>query len=274
MKKLISIIAILATACVLQAQQSPGACNNLIAPMCRDSQTISTSAASITVQGNGGLVATFEEIIAGSPSTVSVVIKGCGDAGVCTTLDTYATVANATRSPAISTPYAYYTVTATWTGGSGVSVTVNTRETTAALPGDPAGAAATAQANAEAASVPVAVVPQGAWTQTTPTPTCGSGAATSISSTVRVSQIGKTASFNILIQDGTNGTCAGSLNVALPFTAQSRSITYCYEYNATASADLAYVLAGSSTLSVYAAGFGFAGGNGYYITCSGVVETQ
>jgi hypothetical protein len=75
--------------------------------------------------------ASMEEIIAGSPATVSVVIQGCMRGGTCTTLDTYTTVANAIRTPTISTVYDYFSVAASWTGGTNVSVTINTTLTTA-----------------------------------------------------------------------------------------------------------------------------------------------
>jgi hypothetical protein len=51
--------------------------------------------------------------------------------GTCDTLDTYTTVANSIRNPVTTKVYDYYTVTASWTGGSGVSVSVNTAITTA-----------------------------------------------------------------------------------------------------------------------------------------------
>lgn len=73
----------------------------------------------------GGLNATFEEKIAGSPATVSIVIQGCMRGGTCDTLDTYTTVANSNRAPSISKDYDYFTVTPTWTGGTSPSVTVN-----------------------------------------------------------------------------------------------------------------------------------------------------
>lgn len=74
----------------------------------------------------GGMSATFEEKIAGSPATVSIVIQGCMRGGTCDTLDTYTTVANANRpgSP-ITKLYDYFVVTPSWTGGTSPSVTVN-----------------------------------------------------------------------------------------------------------------------------------------------------
>jgi hypothetical protein len=82
---------------------------------------------STTTFGNplGALTASFEEIISGSPATVSIVIQGCMRGGTCTTADTYTTVANAVRTPVITAIYDYFSVTASWTGGASVSVTVN-----------------------------------------------------------------------------------------------------------------------------------------------------
>ena len=133
-----TLFAALVLSLVMFARDAPaqvGSCASNNSPQCRDSQVISSSGAYITVYGNGGLAASFEEVIAGSPSTVSIVVKGCGEAGTCSTLDTYTTVANAIRAPSIIAPYAYYTVTASWTGGTAVSVTVNARQSTAALQG-------------------------------------------------------------------------------------------------------------------------------------------
>lgn len=135
--KRISLVLMLAASlgAVQYACAQVGPCARSSTPQCLDSQTITTSGNAVTITGNGGLAAAFELIIAGSPSTVSIVTRGCGDSGTCTTLDTYTTVANSVRSPTVATPYAYYTVTASWTGGTSVSVKVNTRQTTAAVQG-------------------------------------------------------------------------------------------------------------------------------------------
>ena len=133
MKKLtvlLAVAAICVSAAGLRAQV--GACSANFTPQCKDTQTIATSGSTATIRSNGGLAAVFEEVITGSPATVSIVIQGCGDAGTCTTLDTYTTVANTVRTPVLTAPYAYYRVTATWTGGTSPTVTVNTRMTTAA----------------------------------------------------------------------------------------------------------------------------------------------
>jgi hypothetical protein len=131
--KIAAPIGALLLALALHAPAQVGACKANAAPQCRDSQVISASGNSINVWGNGALSGAFEEVIAGSPNTVSIVIQGCADGGTCTTLDTYTTVANSVRVPSIVAPYAYYNITATWSGGTGVSVTVNSRLTTAAI---------------------------------------------------------------------------------------------------------------------------------------------
>ena len=99
-------------------------------PQCSDSQTISSSGASIVILSNGGMSTSFEYLIQGSPATVSIVLQGCGQLGTCETLDTYSTVANSIRNPSLSKPYAYFKVTATWTGGTTASVKVSTTITT------------------------------------------------------------------------------------------------------------------------------------------------
>lgn len=89
-------------------------------------QTISVSGAQITITNNlGATQASFGYVIQGGPATVSLVIQGCLANNTCSTLDTYTLTANATRTPAISQAYAYFTVTGTWTGGASPSVVVN-----------------------------------------------------------------------------------------------------------------------------------------------------
>lgn len=99
-----------------------------------NSQTIIVNGASTSQIFNyiGGINASFEELITGVPATVSIVISGCKNGGTCNTLDTYTTVANAIRTPSISGVYDYFKVSASWTGGASVSVTINTTVTIAA----------------------------------------------------------------------------------------------------------------------------------------------
>jgi hypothetical protein len=80
---------------------------------------------------NGALHVSFEELIAGSPATVSIVIQGCQVGNTCETVDTYTTVANAIRSPSLTKVYDSFLVTASWTGGTNVAVTINATLSTA-----------------------------------------------------------------------------------------------------------------------------------------------
>jgi hypothetical protein len=87
--------------------------------------TVSGSPAIQFPNGFGALTASFEELIQGSPDTLSVVINGCKQGGTCDTLDTYTTVTDSIRGPSISKLYDYFTASATWSGGIGVVVTIN-----------------------------------------------------------------------------------------------------------------------------------------------------
>src|SRR5262249_29085558 len=90
------------------------------------SGTISNSGQSVNFQNaNRATAASFAETFNGSPATATVTISGCfNSTGACTTLDTYSTPTNATRTPSIGTAYDYFLVAAVWTGGSSVSVGV------------------------------------------------------------------------------------------------------------------------------------------------------
>jgi hypothetical protein len=132
MKKIFALAMFLNSVLVFcQPPSGNGNCNNQSPRYCTDQQTISTSGSSIKIPSNGGLVASFEEVITGAPSTISIVIQGCSPTVVCETIDTYTSVANSIRAPAIAKAYTYYTITATWTGGSNVGVRVNTMITSA-----------------------------------------------------------------------------------------------------------------------------------------------
>lgn len=127
--------------------QPTGNCSNVTSSTtprtCADSQTTSTSGTVLTIQNNGGLVPSFEELFTGSPATVSVVIKGCATGGTCDVLETYTTVANSVRSPTVSKIYSYYTVTPSWTGGTSPTFTVNTYITTSRTAGSGGGGSGT-----------------------------------------------------------------------------------------------------------------------------------
>jgi|GEM_PF-5974253 len=94
-----------------------------------DSQTISASGASITVANQySSQVAGFLETVLGSPTSTTVVISGCTSLNVCTQLDSNATTGSsvASRKPTIASVYDHYSISATWSGGAGVLVTIRT----------------------------------------------------------------------------------------------------------------------------------------------------
>jgi hypothetical protein len=68
----------------------------------------------------------FEEKFSGAPATASTVILGCMSGGTCdAALDTNATSTNTIKSPALTKPYDYFTVTPTFTGGTTPTLTLN-----------------------------------------------------------------------------------------------------------------------------------------------------
>src|SRR5882724_4036179 len=78
-----------------------------------DSQNISTSGGSVTILNRyGSMTVSFEELISGSPATVSIIIAGCKKGATCDTLETNTSTAVAQiRNPTVSTIYDYFTVT-------------------------------------------------------------------------------------------------------------------------------------------------------------------
>lgn len=123
----IGLISIALCAALSQAQVTPGP----------NSQSTAVSGTSLyfgnALTAPGGMTPTFEEKIAGSPATVSIITQGCMRGGTCDSLDTYTTVANANRAPSVSKIYDYFVVTPSWTGGTSPSVTVNYSLAQAAL---------------------------------------------------------------------------------------------------------------------------------------------
>lgn len=97
--------------------------------------TISTSGGTAKILNPyGGLVGAFEEVINGSPSTVSITIQGCMKGATCdTAADTNTSTSNSIRNVNFTKAYNYFLVTASWTGGTSPSVTVNYSVTTAVL---------------------------------------------------------------------------------------------------------------------------------------------
>jgi hypothetical protein len=100
---------------------------------------VSVAGTAVTVSGTpipilnnaGAMQVTFEELITGSPSTVSIVIQGCMQGGTCDTLETNTSTSGGNRSPTISKPYDKFVITPSWTGGTNVTFTVNVTLTTA-----------------------------------------------------------------------------------------------------------------------------------------------
>jgi hypothetical protein len=92
----------------------------------QNKSTTSTSGTVMSFSNElGGMTASFEEIITGSPASSSIVIKGCKIGTTCITLETYTGNVTDVRGPAVDKIYDYFTVTPTWTGGTSPTVTVN-----------------------------------------------------------------------------------------------------------------------------------------------------
>lgn len=123
MKRILSLVAALAfIVCVAPAQLRvavPGV-------------PVTVSGTPVQINNNAGaMVISFEEVIAGSPATVSIPIVGCMQGHTCDTLETNTSTSNSIRNPAITKVYDYFQITPSWTGGTNVSVTVNVTLTTA-----------------------------------------------------------------------------------------------------------------------------------------------
>lgn len=148
MKRLVT----LALCCLFgMAQGQSNNCNQNNTRSCADVRLITTSGTSVTIPNNGGMTASFEEIVTGAPSTVSIVVQGCGFQGTCTTVDTNTVVGSSLRTPTVSAVYSYWIVTATWTGGTSVKVQVTTTVTYARSP--PAAATGVTSFNARTGTV-------------------------------------------------------------------------------------------------------------------------
>lgn len=84
------------------------------------------------VNSVGGLIANFEEIPSGSPATVSVTVQGCMRGGTCdAAADTNTSTSAANRGVTFTKAYNYFLITASWTGGTNPTITVNYLVTTA-----------------------------------------------------------------------------------------------------------------------------------------------
>lgn len=125
MRKLVRVLLCLCLALPLCAQTTSPT---------KDSKTISTSGNTVQIgNGAGGLTATFEEVIYGGPSTTSITVQGCmRGANTCdTAADTNTSTSTTNRSVSFTKVYDYFLVTASWTGGTAVAVTINSTITTA-----------------------------------------------------------------------------------------------------------------------------------------------
>jgi hypothetical protein len=103
---------------------------------------ITSSGGTLTIPNlYGGMNTSFEELITGSPSTVSITIQGCAPGGTCDTA--FSTNTSTSNSIVAQTPttkvYTKFLVTASWTGGTSVSIQVNPMLTTARAGGSGGG---------------------------------------------------------------------------------------------------------------------------------------
>lgn len=132
-------------------------------------QTLS-SGQSMSVPNTIGVSAiTAEYKIAGGPATASIVLKGCMRGGTCDTKETSTATTSSIR--ALLGLYDFYTVDATFTGGTSPTVTVNIIGATGASPSNTSGVGPAAPTNitqvggsalaegqaAMAASIPVVI---------------------------------------------------------------------------------------------------------------------
>jgi hypothetical protein len=137
MKAILKVIGCMLLSCAITSAQrscqQQGDPTNQSSRYCTDNQTITTSGSTITIPNNGGLVSSFEVIPSGSPATLSIITSGCGSQNTCDAIDAYTAVASAIRAPTIAKVYDHYTVQASWTGGTSVSVHIVTEITSARL---------------------------------------------------------------------------------------------------------------------------------------------
>jgi hypothetical protein len=242
MKKAIGVgLLVLALALSVHAQSN---CNLNATPVCTDDQTITNSGQTIPIKSNAGLVPAFEYVINGSPSTISIVIQGCGKLGTCQTLDTYTTVANALRNPTVTLPYDHYTVTATWTGGSLVSVHVATRITTAVNGNGGSGTAAT---------ISVGTVSTGAPGSNATVTNSGSSAAAILNFAIPRGAVGATGATGAAGPTGatgaagTNGAAGATGPIGLTWLGPWNNTTAYVSTNGVSDLGASYIAVASST---------------------------
>lgn len=119
-KKLILALCLLTIPCFGQLQSAP-------------SITITTSGGTAQISNaNGALQTSWEEIPGGGPATVSVTIQGCMKGGTCdTAADTNTATTAVIRNVTFTKPYTSFLITASWTGGTAVTMTINPALSTA-----------------------------------------------------------------------------------------------------------------------------------------------
>lgn len=123
MKHLLKFFVVLALCCVsLAAEDLTG-----IRDRQQFSQTYTVSGSTLLTMDNnlGALIVTFEEVVTGSPVSVSIVISGCMRGGTCDVLETNTTTSGGNRKPTIATIYDYFKVVPSWTGGTSPTMTLN-----------------------------------------------------------------------------------------------------------------------------------------------------
>lgn len=101
---------------------------------------LQSSSGSISVSGGtlsitnlyGAFNATFEEIPNGAPATVSITVQGCMRGQTCdSAADTNTATTASIRGVVFAKLYTSFLVTATWTGGTNVTITINPASSTA-----------------------------------------------------------------------------------------------------------------------------------------------
>jgi hypothetical protein len=92
------------------------------------------------------------------------------------------------------------------------------------------------------------------WSQTTPTPTASSGTFTSVSSVLRIKQVGKLVHGWCQVVVTTLGTAAGTIFVALPFTPKSTTPVVGLDLSLGAAISVAFVDTTGSKLQITPSG--------------------
>jgi hypothetical protein len=112
-----------------------------------------------------------------------------------------------------------------------------------------------------------------AWTAWTPTLSAASGTFTSAVAAGRYKTIGKTCFFTVAVTITTNGSAAGSVNITMPFTAQSSSISVGRETASTGAMLQGALAASGTTMTIFTPTNTYPGASGYVLQMTGVFET-